>query len=99
MSYEADLAAAKISGRPFRVAHGPSGSVVVYLTAEETAAAQAREAEQAPIMAAAAAQARLAKIDAASIRDLRAWVAAQPDAPKLLKDREAEAVAERQKLL
>lgn len=42
--------------------------------------------------------ARLREIDAASIRALREWVAKQPDAPQIIKDREAEAQAEREKL-
>lgn len=46
----------------------------------------------------AAVKAKLAEIDFASIRALREYIAAKPDAPQLLKDREAAAVAERAKL-
>lgn len=55
-------------------------------------------AAQAAREAAGETKARLREIDAASIRAIREWVAAQPDAPQFLKDREAEAVAEREKL-
>jgi hypothetical protein len=37
----------------------------------------------------------LAELDRASIRDIREWIAKQPDAPQMLKDREAEAVTKR----
>ena len=39
--------------------------------------------------------ATLDRLDAESIRDIREWVATQPDAPQSLKDREAQAVAAR----
>ena len=42
-----------------------------------------------------AALADLAALDLASIRDIRAYIAAQPDAPQTLKDREAAAVLAR----
>ena len=51
--------------------------------------------------AAAAAEevkAKLREIDFASIRSLREYVASQPDAPKIIKGRESEAIAERSKL-
>lgn len=51
-----------------------------------------KEAENAAI------KAKLSEIDFASIRALREYIAAKPDAPQLLKDREAAAVAERAKL-
>lgn len=40
-------------------------------------------------------KAELAILDALSVRDLRAWVALQADAPQTLKDREAVAIAKR----
>lgn len=43
----------------------------------------------------AAAKAELAAFDLASIRDIRAYIAAKADAPQTLKDREAAAVAAR----
>lgn len=47
---------------------------------------------------AAEAKAKLADIDLRSIRAIREHIVAQPDAPKVLKDRDAEAAAERAKL-
>lgn len=44
------------------------------------------------------AKAALLEVDLASIRALREWVAAQPTAPQVLKDREALAVTERAKI-
>jgi hypothetical protein len=45
--FESAIAAAKQSGRPFRVEHATGGaSVVVYLTSEEIADAQARTAAE-----------------------------------------------------
>lgn len=41
---------------------------------------------------------RLSAIDVASVRAIREYIAAQPNAPKAVKDREAEAAAERAKL-
>lgn len=46
-----------------------------------------------------AAKAELAALDMKSIRDLRAWVAAQPNAPQTIKDREAQAVAARARVI
>lgn len=46
----------------------------------------------------AQAKANLASIDLASIRALREYIAAKPDAPQILKDKEAAAVAERGKI-
>lgn len=46
----------------------------------------------------AAIKAKLAEIDFASIRSIREYIAAKADAPQILKDREAAAVAERAKL-
>ena len=48
--------------------------------------------------AAADARAELAAIDAATIRALREYVAAQPDAPQIIKDREKAAQAARAKI-
>ena len=55
---------------------------------------------QAELDAASNAQvvAKLASIDAASIRSIREWIAAQPTAPQILKDKENAAQAERAKL-
>lgn len=44
------------------------------------------------------AKAALLEIDLASVRALREWVAAQPTAPKVIKDRETAAVLERAKI-
>jgi len=41
---------------------------------------------------------KLTEIDIASVRSIREYIAAQPDAPKAMKDKEAEAIAEREKL-
>lgn len=46
-----------------------------------------------------AARAELAALDLASIRAIREYIAAKPDAPQILKDREAAAVAARARLL
>lgn len=43
-------------------------------------------------------KAALLEVDLASIRSIREWVAAQPTAPQILKDRESLAVTERAKL-
>lgn len=40
----------------------------------------------------------LAALDLASIRSMREWIAAQPTAPQIVKDREAAAIAARTKL-
>lgn len=71
------------------------------MTPEQIAAAKAGEAWEAQVMAAQAAQAikdKLVGIDIASVRAIREHLAAQPDAPKALKDKEAEAAGERAKL-
>lgn len=44
------------------------------------------------------AKAKLADIDLRSIRAIREYIVAQPDAPTILKDRDAEAAVERGKL-
>lgn len=49
------------------------------------------------IAASAAIKAKLLEIDLASIRGLREYIAAKPDAPQILKDKEAEAAVERDK--
>lgn len=46
----------------------------------------------------AAAKAALSKLDMESIRSMREWIAAQPSAPKILKDKDAAAAVERGKL-
>lgn len=48
--------------------------------------------DPAPVMA------ELDAIDRKSIRSIREWIAAQPNAPQLLKDRDAQAAAARGKL-
>lgn len=71
------------------------------MTPEQIAVAKAGEAWEAQVRAEQAAQAikdKLAAIDIASVRAIREYIAAKPDAPKELKDREAEAVVERGKL-
>ena len=40
----------------------------------------------------------LAKLDLESIRAMREWIASQPTAPKILKDKEAAAITSRAKL-
>lgn len=45
-----------------------------------------------------AAMAKLAAIDAASVRSMREYIAAKPDAPAFLKTKEQEAQAERMKI-
>lgn len=40
----------------------------------------------------------LAELDKQSVRDMREWIASQPDAPQTLKDRESQAVAARGRL-
>lgn len=54
--------------------------------------------EEIAAVASMLAKAKLAEIDLRSIRAIREYLAAKPDAPQVLKDREAEAVAERAKL-
>lgn len=71
------------------------------MTPEQIAAAKAGEAWEAQVRAEQAAQAvkdKLAAIDIASIRSLREYIAAKSDAPKELKDKEAEAAKERVKM-
>ena len=52
-----------------------------------------------PPTAADLARGELMRLDAASVRSMREWIAAQPTAPQVLKDREAAAVLERAKLV
>jgi hypothetical protein len=56
------------------------------------------EAEQAKEAADNAIKAALAAIDLKSIRSIREWLAKQADAPQFVKDHEAAAIAEREKL-
>lgn len=76
----------------------PAGCVVI----TEVEASAIRNAPKTPAEIAAetsaAALRELAAIDAASIRSMREWIAAQPTAPQILKDREAAAVLARAKL-
>jgi acetyl/propionyl-CoA carboxylase alpha subunit len=60
--------------------------------AAEWEAAQAKEAADSAVKAA------LASIDLKSIRSIREWLAKQADAPQFVKDHEAAAIAEREKL-
>ena len=59
---------------------------------------QAEIDAEAVVQANATEKAALSALDIASIRDIREWVAAQPDAPQTLKDREALAVAARARI-
>lgn len=61
-------------------------------------AEDARQAAAAEANKADAVKAKLADIDLRSIRAIREYLAAKPDAPQVLKDREAEAAVERAKL-
>ena len=61
------------------------------------AAEDARQAA-AEAFKAEVAKAKLAEIDLRSIRSIREYIAAKADAPKVIKDREAEAEVERAKL-
>lgn len=58
----------------------------------EPTPAELKEIANAPV------KAKLMEIDLASIRGIREYIAAKADAPQLLKDKEAAAVAERAKL-
>lgn len=62
------------------------------------AAEEARQAAAAEANKAEAVKAKLADIDLRSIRAIREYLAAKPDAPQVLKDRETEATLERAKL-
>ena len=75
----------------------PAGAVEV--TAAEASLLLAPTAAQIAAGVRAAALGELMRLDAASIRSMREWIAAQPAAPKILKDREAAAVLERAKLV
>lgn len=70
----------------------------VDLTPEEEAEAVARTAAETTASGKKEAERKLREIDLASIRGLREYIAAQADAPKEVKDKEAEAVIERGKL-
>lgn len=63
------------------------------------AAEDARQSAAAEANKAAQAKAALADIDLRSIRAIREYIVAQPDAPTVLKDREAEATVERAKMV
>ena len=64
------------------------------LTAEE----QTERANAAALAEQKTALAALVSIDLASIRSIREYIAAKPDAPQILKDHEAAAIVERAKL-
>lgn len=59
------------------------------------AAEDARQAAGEAAKKAAEAKAKLAEIDLRSIRAIREYIAAKPDSPQEIRDRETEAVAER----
>jgi hypothetical protein len=60
------------------------------------AAEEARQNAAAAAFKNEAIKAKLEEIDKRSIRAIREYIAAKPDAPQILKDREAEAIASRQ---
>lgn len=66
----------------------------VPFTADESAGLRSQDA----LADTAAALLELTRIDLASIRAIREYIAARPDAPQILKEREAAAVAARAKL-
>ncbi len=78
--------------------HKTGKQTIVELTAEEEAEAIAQAAADADKRKAAEAMSKLREIDLASIRGIREYLAAQPDAPKIIKERETQAAAERAKL-
>lgn len=73
-----------------RAAAGEFGSVAIY--DGKSAAQLALDMEN------AAAKAELEALDMASIRSMREWIAAQPSAPQILKDKDAAAAAVRARL-
>lgn len=105
--YEADLAEARISGRPFGTEH-PLGGVsrVVYLTQDEVDDAADRTAQERSERGAADARARLREIDSATVRALRERSLGKGDvadsagktANQVLMELEDRASAERAKL-
>ncbi|MCC7413307.1 MAG: hypothetical protein IT495_16955 [Gammaproteobacteria bacterium] len=98
-SFGDELVAAELSGLPFSwgedgtfefqpgVTDEQRDSVLTLVSSHDPA----RESD-------AAVKNRLADIDRASIRAIREYIAARPDAPIDVVDREAEAIAERTKL-
>jgi len=66
--------------------------------AEETANVAA-EQQALAAQAEAEVKAKLREIDISSIRSIREYIATKPDAPEYLKTYEAQAVAEREKLI
>lgn len=68
----------------------PNQAKLDEIAAEKAAEAATRLMEEA--------KTRLREIDIASIRSIREYIAAKPDAPRFLKDYEAAAMAEREKL-
>jgi hypothetical protein len=57
------------------------------------------DAVQVAAIAAEAAKKKLAEIDLSSIRSIREYIAAKPDAPQYIKDYELQAISERDKLV
>ena len=100
MEIALDVAEAKASGRPFRVENDLAlgATRAIYLSDGEIEAARQRTAAEKEEQRRTGALARLAEIDAQSVRGLREWIAARPDAPQALKDQEAAAVAARAEL-
>jgi len=74
-------------------------AIVADVLANYESLAAAYQAELDRAKADADIKARLAGIDLKSIRAMREWLAAQPDAPQFIKDHEAAAIAERAKLM
>ena len=78
------------------VTNAQTGEVkIIQFTAEEEVAEDARQVLVEAEIEKAGALKRLDDIDRASVRALREYIAGLPDAPQVLKEREAEAVAER----
>jgi hypothetical protein len=73
-------------------------AIVADVVANYDALAAAYVAEQAAAAAENEIKTALTAIDLKSIRSLREWLAAQPDAPQFILDHEAAAIAERAKL-
>lgn len=57
------------------------------------------DAVQVAAIAAEAARKKLAEIDLSSIRSIREYIAAKPDAPQYIKDYELQAISERDKVV
>lgn len=73
-------------------------AIVADVMASYDALADAYIAEQEQAERVTAIKGRLKEIDGKSIRSIREWIAAQPTAPQWVKDYDAEASVEREKL-